>query len=123
MSGSDDITRLAEAFNRMLRSLASSRERQQRLIADAGHELRTPLTSLRTNIELLAADEQSRMLSRTTGRDPRRRHRPAAEFTALIGDLVHLTRDDRSPPRRSRSTSATWSTPPSNGCAGGHPRA
>ena len=47
---------LADSFNRMLASLGSSRERQQRLIADAGHELRTPLTSLRTNIELLAAD-------------------------------------------------------------------
>ena len=34
-----------------------------RLIADAGHELRTPLTSLRTNIELLAADAQSGLLN------------------------------------------------------------
>ena len=33
-----------------------------RLIADAGHELRTPLTSMRTNIELLVADEKSGML-------------------------------------------------------------
>ena len=44
----------------MLRSLASSRERQHQLIADAGHELRTPLTSLRTNIDLLAADARTR---------------------------------------------------------------
>ena len=37
----------------MLASLAASRDRQRRLVADAGHELRTPLTSLRTNIDLL----------------------------------------------------------------------
>ncbi len=96
VSGSDDVTRLAEAFNRMLRSLASSRDRQQRLIADAGHELRTPLTSLRTNIELLAADERTRMLTS----DDRAAiltdvTAQLAEFTTLIGDLVHLTRDDR----------------------------
>ena len=59
-----DLARLAESFNQMLRSLASSRERQARLIADAGHELRTPLTSLRTNIELLTADATQRDASR-----------------------------------------------------------
>ena len=53
--GSDELARLTEAFNMMLRALAESRERQTRLVADAGHELRTPLTSLRTNVELLMA--------------------------------------------------------------------
>ena len=57
--GSGDIAVLAESFNQMLQSLASSRDRQARLIADTGHELRTPLTSLRTNIELLAADAEA----------------------------------------------------------------
>ena len=96
VTGSDDLTRLADAFNQMLRSVASSRQRQQRLIADAGHELRTPLTSLRTNIELLAADERSHMLK------PEDRtailadvSAQLAEFTALIKDLVQLARDDR----------------------------
>ncbi len=53
--GSDELARLTEAFNMMLRALAESRDRQARLVADAGHELRTPLTSLRTNVELLMA--------------------------------------------------------------------
>ena len=53
--GSDELARLTEAFNMMLRALAESRERQARLVTDAGHELRTPLTSLRTNVELLMA--------------------------------------------------------------------
>ena len=90
-----DIAVLAESFNQMLQSLASSRERQARLIADAGHELRTPLTSLRTNIELLATDAESGML--------KQKDRIAiladvkaqlVEFTALIGDLVQLARDE-----------------------------
>ena len=90
-----DLARLAESFNQMLRSLNSSRERQAQLIADAGHELRTPLTSLRTNIELLAADQRSGMLSESD--------RTAifgdvtaqlVEFTALIQDLVALARDE-----------------------------
>ncbi|MFP5282783.1 MAG: ATP-binding protein [Actinomycetes bacterium] len=95
VTGDDELSRLAEAFNRMLASLASSRERQRRLIADAGHELRTPLTSLRTNIDLLAADAKSGMLK------PEDRaailadvSAQLAEFTTLIGDLVQLARDE-----------------------------
>ena len=60
VEGDDEVARLATAFNQMLTSLAASRDRQRRLVADAGHELRTPLTSLRTNIDLLTqADEGS----------------------------------------------------------------
>ncbi|NED68576.1 HAMP domain-containing protein, partial [Streptomyces sp. SID10244] len=43
----DEIARLSRSFNSMTSALASSRDLQQQLIADAGHELRTPLTSLR----------------------------------------------------------------------------
>ena len=35
--GSDELARLTEAFNLMLRALAESRERQARLVTDAGH--------------------------------------------------------------------------------------
>ena len=96
MTGNDELSRLAEAFNRMLASLASSRERQKQLIADAGHELRTPLTSLRTNIELLQADARTGML-RPEDRSEILRDVSAqlAEFTTLIGDLVQLARDER----------------------------
>ncbi|MGV0852051.1 HAMP domain-containing sensor histidine kinase [Mycolicibacterium phlei] len=95
--GSDELARLTEAFNTMLRALAESRERQARLVADAGHELRTPLTSLRTNVELL-------MASMVPGA-PRLPEQEMAELRAdviaqieelstLVGDLVDLTRDD-----------------------------
>src|SRR6478735_7899361 len=95
VTGSDELSRLAEAFNRMLASLASSRDRQKQLIADAGHELRTPLTSLRTNIELLGADARTGML-RPEDRSEILRDVSAqlVEFTTLIGDLVQLARDE-----------------------------
>jgi two-component system sensor histidine kinase MprB len=92
---SSDIAVLAESFNQMLRSLASSRERQGQLIADAGHELRTPLTSLRTNIELLAADASSGMLKQQDRLDILADVKAQlVEFTDLIGDLVQLARDE-----------------------------
>ncbi|GLV79288.1 sensor histidine kinase [Streptomyces hygroscopicus] len=97
--GDDEIARLSRSFNSMTAALASSRDRQQQLIADAGHELRTPLTSLRTNVELLARSEE-------TGRPLPPADRKAlmgsvkaqmTELAALIGDLQELSRPDALP--------------------------
>lgn len=93
--GRDDLGELTQSFNTMLKSLQQSREQQRQLIADAGHELRTPLTSMRTNVELLVADEHSGMLPE--GARSQILNDVSAqlgEFTALVGDLVALTRDD-----------------------------
>ena len=97
--GSDELARLTEAFNSMLRSLAESRDRQARLVADAGHELKTPLTSLRTNVELLMASgapgappipesELGELRADVIGQ--------IEELSTLVGDLVDLTREDNS---------------------------
>ncbi|MFD7458898.1 MULTISPECIES: sensor histidine kinase [unclassified Streptomyces] len=92
----DEVARLTRSFNSMTSALASSRDLQQQLIADAGHELRTPLTSLRTNIELLTRSEE-------TGRPLPEADRRAllasvkaqmTELAALIGDLQELSRPD-----------------------------
>ena len=93
--GRDDLGELTRSFNLMLKSLQTSREQQRQLIADAGHELRTPLTSMRTNIELLVADDKSGMLpegARSEILDDVSAQ--LGEFSALVGDLVALTRDD-----------------------------
>jgi two-component system sensor histidine kinase MprB len=58
-SDKDEVTRLTQAFNRMLAALATARARQAQLVADAGHELRTPLTSLRMNIDLLLRSDRT----------------------------------------------------------------
>jgi signal transduction histidine kinase len=52
--GPAEVTELAATLNGMLDSLAASRERERRFLADASHELRTPLTSLRGNVEYVA---------------------------------------------------------------------
>ncbi|WP_051860388.1 sensor histidine kinase [Streptomyces anulatus] len=100
VDGEDEIARLSSSFNSMTAQLASSRDRQAQLIADAGHELRTPLTSLRTNVELLArSDETGRMIP------PEDRKALMAsvkaqmtELAALIGDLQELARPDAAQP-------------------------
>ncbi|MFI8425420.1 sensor histidine kinase [Streptomyces sp. NPDC085460] len=94
--GEDEIARLSRSFNQMTAALASSRDRQARLIADAGHELRTPLTSLRTNLELLARSEET---GRAIPPEDRRALMASVkaqmtELAALIGDLQELARPD-----------------------------
>ncbi len=100
ITGHDEIARLGRSFNTMTGALAASRERQNRLIADASHELRTPLTSLRTNIDLMLRSEE-------TGRalppaDKRRLllnlRAQMRELTSLVGDLLELAR--QGPPAR-----------------------
>ena len=94
ISGSDEISRLAQAFNAMLAALARSQDRQRRLVGDAGHELRTPLTSIRTNLDLLAqADKRGglRPEDRQQLLDDVRAQMD--ELTNLIGDLTELARD------------------------------
>lgn len=95
IEGDDEVARLGSAFNQMLAALAASRDRQRRLVADAGHELRTPLTSLRTNLELLAQADT------TGGLPPGARaellsdvRAQIEELSTLVGDLIELARDE-----------------------------
>ena len=95
----DEVGQLATRFNWMLERLETSRDEldesvraQRQLVADASHELRTPITSLRTNVELLLADD-------SISEDERRRMladvvEQTEELTALIGDLIELARGD-----------------------------
>ncbi|MFI6639675.1 sensor histidine kinase [Streptomyces sp. NPDC050504] len=96
VEGEDEIARLSRSFNSMTAALASSRDRQAQLIADAGHELRTPLTSLRTNVELLARSEET---GRAIPPDDRKALMASVkaqmtELASLIGDLQELSRPD-----------------------------
>ena len=97
VTGSDELARLTESFNTMLRALAESRERQSRLVADAGHELRTPLTSLRTNMELLIASSRPGAPQIPDEDMAELRADVVAqieELSTLVGDLVDLARED-----------------------------
>ncbi|MGW0662020.1 HAMP domain-containing sensor histidine kinase [Streptodolium elevatio] len=97
VEGKDEIARLGTSFNAMTSALKASRERQQRLIADAGHELRTPLTSLRTNTDLLLlSEEQNRPLPTSDKQRLLRNVRgQLRELSGLVVDLLELARPDR----------------------------
>src|SRR5205823_3245067 len=94
VTGEDEVGRLATSFNTMLSALATSRDQQRRLVADASHELRTPLTALRTNIEFLQRAgsldpaEQQELLAET--------RLELDELTTLVLELVELATDARS---------------------------
>ena len=89
---SDELGRLATAFNAMLTELEASLRVQRQLVADASHELRTPITSLRTNVEVLARpnglpdEDRERLLADVVAQ--------LGELTALVADLVELARDE-----------------------------
>jgi two-component system, OmpR family, sensor histidine kinase MprB len=93
--GRDELSRLATSFNTMLGALESSTRAQRQLVADASHELRTPLTSVRTNIEVLAreenlsGDERKRLLSDVVEQ--------LGEMTSLIAELIALARAEQRP--------------------------
>lgn len=88
----DEIGRLATAFSSMITALRTSREQQQRLVADAGHEFRTPLTALRTNLETLQrradrlSDEEVAELVDAALNE-------SIELTNLATELVELSTD------------------------------
>ncbi|MDQ4048090.1 MAG: HAMP domain-containing histidine kinase, partial [Actinomycetota bacterium] len=90
-SSPDELGRLARSYNTMLAALERSMGQQRQLVADASHELRTPLTSLRTNVEVLAAEkgmapeDRRRLLRDVVGQ--------LEELSVLVGDLVDLARD------------------------------
>jgi two-component system sensor histidine kinase MprB len=91
--GTDEVGRLAAAFDRMLGALARSKQEQQRLVQDAGHELRTPLTSLRTNLDTLRrypdmpdADRDAIVADL---------HAETAELTDLVNEVVAVATGDR----------------------------
>ena len=99
----DEVGRMAQRFNAMLDALEGSRnaldesvDSQRQLVADASHELRTPVTSLRTNIEVLLAEE-----GELKGDDRRRLledvRAETEELTALITDVIELARGDEPP--------------------------
>jgi two-component system, OmpR family, sensor histidine kinase MprB len=90
-----DLVTLASSFNLMLASLTKTRERQSRLVADAGHELRTPLASMRTNVDLLRSDVRRDALS-IEAREAilGDLQGQLTELSDMVGDLVHVARDD-----------------------------
>ena len=92
-TGDDELGRLATSFNTMLAALQDSSRAQRQLVADASHELRTPLTSLKTNIEVLARENE--LTPEAREQLLRDLVEQIDEMTALIGELIELAREAR----------------------------
>lgn len=56
----DEVARLARTMNHMLERLEDSSNRQREFVSDASHELRSPVATIRTELEVaLASDDTS----------------------------------------------------------------
>jgi len=93
--GTDELSRLRRAFNRLLGALDRSREAQRQLVLDAAHELRTPLTSLRTNLEVIRRLDELPATDRELLVDDVLTQ--MEELTVLVGDLAELARGEHHP--------------------------
>jgi two-component system, OmpR family, sensor histidine kinase MprB len=91
VKSSGEIRDLATSFTSMVDALATSREQQRRLVADASHEMRTPLTSLTTNLDLLdrfdrlPPDDRPEVLAAVRA--------DVDDLTLLMTELVDLASD------------------------------
>lgn len=88
----DELSRLADTFNKMLSSLEQAWQSQQRFVADASHELRAPLTVMQGNLELLHRYPQLKSTERIDML--KEINREANRLSRLVEDLLLLARSD-----------------------------
>jgi two-component system OmpR family sensor kinase len=101
-SGSMEIDKLSESFNKMLAGIEASFQNEQRIkekmkqfVSDASHELRTPLTSIHGFVEVLlrgAAKNEKQLDSALTSI-----LNESERLTKLVQDLLTITRLNQKP--------------------------
>jgi signal transduction histidine kinase len=90
--GSDEVARLARAFNEMAdRQQALERARRE-LVAWAGHDLQTPLASIRAILEALADDVIEDPLARRRYIETAKRQ--VSALSSLLDDLFQIAQMD-----------------------------
>ena len=92
VSGGEELASLARVVNELLTRLEDSFVRQRRFMADASHELRTPTAVLRTEADVILAQqhrsEEEYRASLTVIRDA------AGRLARIVDDLFALARVD-----------------------------
>ena len=99
----DEVGELARAFNSMAEELAGVDRQRRELVANVSHELRTPLTALCAVLENLAdgvADPDPETLRAALNQGER--------MTALVTDLLDLSRVDAGKAPLARETVEVW---------------
>ena len=91
-AGHNEFSRLALTFNKMFERLERAFEAEARFTADASHELRTPVSVIKSACEYAekygeTPEEQRETISMI--------HRQADRMSALIGQLLSITRLDQ----------------------------
>lgn len=89
----DELHRLAETFNDLLRRLHSAGRRQQQFVADAAHELRSPLAAIRTQLEITMRHPDDPTFAAAVPD----LHADVLRLSRLVDDLVQLARLDADP--------------------------
>lgn len=88
----DELTELAETFNRMIERLESSFRRERRFTDNAAHELLTPLTTISNTVQIALRRERDietyRQALRSVQTD-------VEEMTETVQGLLQLARMDR----------------------------
>jgi heavy metal sensor kinase len=88
LDSSDEVSSLAESFDRMLERLEHAFERQREFVSDASHELRTPLTVLRGQIERLSSEHDQETRRRALDVSMRE----IEHMNRLVDDMLVLAR-------------------------------
>ena len=84
----DEVGRLAQAFNDMIERLSRLFHAQQRMVADISHELRTPLTVIRGNLDLM------RVIGSTDIESLDAMTREADRMTRMVSNILLLSQVD-----------------------------
>ncbi len=101
VEGTDEVARLADAFNLAAARIEELVARQQRMLASASHELRSPLARLRMAVELLA-DAESGLAPARRAELLHRAQSDVQELDGLIEDLLLVGRLGSGDPRARR---------------------
>ncbi|MFE4517752.1 MtrAB system histidine kinase MtrB [Kitasatospora sp. NPDC056783] len=99
ITGTDDIARLGESFNRManalqaqIRQLEELSRVQRRFVSDVSHELRTPLTTVRMAADLIYDSRED--LDPMAARSAELLQGQLDRFESLLADLLEISRFD-----------------------------
>jgi signal transduction histidine kinase len=87
----DEVTALAEAFNKMIGKLEKAFLSQKNFSASAAHELRTPLTAMIASIEVCQLDEQPSLREYEETLDEVLQN--AERLKTLVNDLLMMNAD------------------------------